>query len=77
MIENDFRLILACSNIIGRIYLEESELVAISSTHAVRIRFANGSRSPLVVYDNSPTRAPALAPTTEVHTPSLKGVTIP
>ena len=77
MIENDFRLILVCSNIIGRIDVEDSELVTISSTCAVCIRFSHGSRSSLGVYDNSPTIAPALAPTTKVHNPSLKGKTSP
>ena len=37
MIENDFRLILVCLNIIGRIYVEERELVTVSSTCAVPI----------------------------------------
>ena len=77
IIENGFRLILECSNIIGRIDVEESELVTVSSDRAVRIRFAHGSRSSLGVYDNSPTIAPALDSTTEVQTPSFKGITIP
>ena len=36
-IENDFRLIIVCSNIIGRMYVEERELVTVSSTCAAPI----------------------------------------
>mmetsp|Transcript_18978 Transcript_18978/g.34978 ORF Transcript_18978/g.34978 Transcript_18978/m.34978 type:complete len:213 (+) Transcript_18978:428-1066(+) len=70
MIEQDFRLILSCSNIIGRIEVLDNMVVAKQSTRPI----VDGPRPPMNAYPSSQTRASANESAPEVESPSCNEV---
>ena len=70
LIENDFRLILMCSNIIGRLKIVDNSVHASRSTSPWRVRTASGSRRRL-----APPTSPAATPTRRrTESPSTRGI---
>ena len=74
MIEMDFRLILSCSNIIGKVVIIDNALVASKSTRRVRSRITNRSSPSLTTpSSNNTSSEPPVRQATDINSSSDDG----